>query len=93
MDTKTIIKWGVILVVIYIGWNWLQGFIANMNYSPDSIYPAPYAAPLVGPSPAALGWQPPWGYGMNFYPGSRYQWRRNPGSPGRLWNTRSPRPL
>ncbi len=64
MDTKTILKWGVILVVAWIAWNWIDNFIANQNYTPGELYSAPYAAPLLPPAPAALGWVPPWGYGL-----------------------------
>ncbi|MGC1968729.1 MAG: hypothetical protein WA673_19870 [Candidatus Acidiferrales bacterium] len=71
MDLKTILKWGVILLVIYFAWQWITnqfsgGGIVGSGYS---TFPAPYAAPIPSPYSGVVGWAAPWQYAAS---GIRY---------------------
>lgn len=75
MNTKEVIKWGILIVVGWFVLQWImnaiQSFEAPANIGNGSLYGGwPYAAPLVTPSSPVYGWAPFWnypGYGGNRY--------------------------
>jgi hypothetical protein len=80
MDIKEILKWGLLIVIAYLSLRWLgsavSGWVAGGIDSTSELYAAPYAAPIVGPSPV-YGWTAPWQnvgqYGSGRWgPGKRY---------------------
>ena len=98
MKTGKIIMWVLGAIAVYAAWNWIKNNTGgSSDLGSSEIYPAPYAAPLVGPS-GLMGWSPYWYYGGGGYgrgrgrgpqPGPR-QGRRN------LWpgqNQGRPQPL
>lgn len=60
MDTGKVVKWVLIVIAIYFVWNWIQNNVGGPSIGGSAeVYPAPYAAPLVGPS-GVYGWSPYW---------------------------------
>lgn len=60
MDWKTIIKWGVIVVAIYFGWQLLSNAIAAATYNPgDNGLVSPTWAPPLWYGGPVTGWYTP----------------------------------
>lgn len=66
MDTKTILKWGLIIVVGYFALRWISNFASNLGggsaqpyADPYGLYSPYYAAPLP-PNSIVTGRIPPW---------------------------------
>jgi hypothetical protein len=78
MNTGTILKWGVILVIAYFAWNWISNQISSAQQVQAPPNPNMWAAPLVLPGPV-YGWYPP----RNWGPWAPPPWpgRRRPGGP------------
>ena len=71
MNTKEILKWGLIVVLAFVAWRW---FSSILNYgqgvvSAGTIYGGwPYAAPLPGPNAIRTpAWSAGWNRGGNYY--------------------------
>jgi hypothetical protein len=61
VNTKFLLKWGAILLVVYFAWQWLSNAIAAAEYTPgdNGLYSPSFAAPIWYGGPVT-GWYAPW---------------------------------
>jgi hypothetical protein len=59
MNLGTLLKWGAILLVVYIAWQWVSNNLLAANQSiPDTQWAPPLYRPYWGAGPWADMWQP-----------------------------------